>query len=141
MTASAVAVIDTEYLTVSGPDEARRAVRENLRAGADVIKIVAHDGNRFLGLDEIKAIVDEAHAGDVKVAAHAWDDRAIGLAVEAGVDSIEHGDEISDENLGRMARKGVFLVATDRPRQAWMELYGKSLYATPEETADFGRMA
>jgi len=140
-TAAAAAVIDTEFITISGPDEARRAVRENLQAGADVIKIVAHERNRLLSPVEVAAIVEEAHRSKVKVAAHAWEDAAIGIAVDAGVDSIEHGDEISDGNLRKMKDKGIFLVATDRPQQAWMELFGKSLFATPEETADFAKMA
>ena len=141
MTAAAAAVIDTEFITISGVDEARRAVREDLHAGADVIKIVAHEGNRLLGPDEVRAIVEEAHRAHVKVAAHAWDDTAIGIVVDAGVDSVEHGDEISDANLRKMRDKGIFLVATDRTPQAWMDLFGKSLYATPEETAEFAQRA
>ena len=64
-------------------------------------------------LDEVKAIVDEAHANHVKVAAHAIGDRPTRDAVEAGVDSIEHGYVVPDDVLKTMASKHIYLVPTD----------------------------
>ena len=64
-------------------------------------------------LDELKAIVDEAHANHVKVAAHAIGDRPTRDAVEAGVDSIEHGYVVPDDVLKTMASKHIYLVPTD----------------------------
>jgi imidazolonepropionase-like amidohydrolase len=64
-------------------------------------------------MEEMRAIVDEARLLQVKVAAHATDDKAVRRAVEAGVDSIEHGYEIKDETLALMKARGVALVPTD----------------------------
>ena len=102
-------------------DSCRQATREQLKYGADVIKICASGGVlsesdpvdvRQLTPDEMKAIVDEAHAWRRKVAAHAHGDLAARLAVEAGVDSIEHGSFLTTDTLALMKRKGVYLVPT-----------------------------
>lgn len=105
-------IIDLEFLTVSGEEEGRRAVREALFHGADVIKIVMDVGPRTLAAGEARAIVAEAHRSGIRVAAHATTAAAIAAAVEAGVDSVEHGDEATDEVLAAMARKGIALVVT-----------------------------
>jgi imidazolonepropionase-like amidohydrolase len=105
----------------NGADSCRRAVREQLKYGADVIKICASGGVLSesdlvdvpqLTPAELEAIVDEAHAWRRKVAAHAHGDRAARLAVEAGVDSIEHGSFLTPETLQLMQRKGTYLVPT-----------------------------
>src|SRR5438552_16846180 len=62
--------------------------------------------------DELSAVVSEAHARGSKVAAHATSDTGARIAVEAGVDSIEHGDSIRPELAREMARKGIFLSPT-----------------------------
>jgi imidazolonepropionase-like amidohydrolase len=114
-------IIAQEYLAVSGPDEARRAVRENLALGADLIKIVIDAGAapgwkvRYLGSDETKAIVEDAHRLGLRVAAHAESRAAIQTAIDAGVDSIEHAFDPTDAQLRAMKEKGIFLVATDIP--------------------------
>ena len=64
-------ILDLEYLPVSGSEEARRAVREALVAGADAIKVVMDVENRILAADEARAIVDEARRANVNVSAHA----------------------------------------------------------------------
>ena len=102
-------LIDQEYVVVNGADDARRAVREAVYAGADVIKVIAD----FLSADEMTAIVNEAHRLTRKVAAHAFGEATVSTAVEAGVDSIEHGfgaTAVSDALLRRMAERGTFLV-------------------------------
>jgi imidazolonepropionase-like amidohydrolase len=106
-------IIDQEFLQVGSPDEARRAVREDLLYGADLIKVVADADNRFITPEEMKAIVEEAHRAKVKVAVHATTVTGIQAAVDAGVDSIEHGNDITDEQLKTMREKGIFLDITE----------------------------
>lgn len=114
-------IADEEYRIIRGVDDARSAVRENLTYGATVIKIYSNNtpNPTMLSLDEMKAIVDEAHLYKVKVAAHATSDIAVRRAVEAGVDSIEHGYQVSDETLKLMKEKGVVLVPTDTDVQSF----------------------
>lgn len=106
---------------VSGADEAREAVRLDVKYGADVIKMCASGGVLSLGDDvaapqltdaELSAVIDEAHRLGRKTAAHAHGDLAARAAVRAGVDSIEHGSFLSDETLALMKSKGTFLVPT-----------------------------
>ncbi|PYQ68188.1 MAG: amidohydrolase [Acidobacteria bacterium] len=106
---------------VHGAAEAREAVRLNVKYGADVIKTCASGGVLSLGDDvaapqltdeELAAIVDEAHRLGRKTAAHAHGDRAARAAVDAGIDSIEHGTFLTDETLVRMKAKGTYLVPT-----------------------------
>ena len=108
---------------IDGPDEARKAVREQVQRGADWIKFYS-DRRYFVGPDkrlrswvnftdeEMQAIVGEAHRLGRKVAAHAvaWD--GIDAALKAGVDSIEHGDGLTDDLLDRMAAKNVYWCPT-----------------------------
>ncbi len=106
-------IVDQEFLQVSSADEARRAVREDLLYGADLIKVVADADNRFITPEEMKAIVEDAHRAKVKVAAHATTVTGIQTAIDAGVDSIEHGNDITDEQLKAMHEKGIFLDITE----------------------------
>ena len=101
-----------------GPWEVRRKVRENKKYGVDLIKYCATGGvmskgtnvnNRQYTLDEMKAIVDEAHTLGMKVAAHAHGLQGIRMAIEAGVDSIEHSSLIDQETVNYAISKGVFL--------------------------------
>jgi imidazolonepropionase-like amidohydrolase len=108
---------------VDGPDEIRKAVREEAKYGADWIKFYA-DRRYFIGDDgrlhswvnftdvEMKAIVDEAHRLGKKVAAHAvgWD--GIDGALRAGVNSIEHGQGLTDDLIARMVKQGVYWCPT-----------------------------
>lgn len=104
-----------------GADELRKAVREQLRAGADVIKLVATGGVMTPGvdpraaqltLDELRAGVEEAHRARRRVAAHAMADEGIAWCLEAGVDTIEHGVFLTEALAARMARQGTALVPT-----------------------------
>lgn len=114
LTPEAQKLIEQEYVAVSGADEARRAVRQAIYDGADCIKVIVNAGARMLSLEEMRAIVDEAHRAKRKVAAHATDgDAAALIAAEAGVDSIEHAYTISEKVLTLMAEKKIFLVPTD----------------------------
>jgi imidazolonepropionase-like amidohydrolase len=114
-------IAEEEYRIVRGVDDARNAVRENVTYGANVIKIYSNNtpNPTMLSLEEMRAIVEEAHLYRVKVAAHATSDVAVRRAVEAGVDSIEHGYQVSDETLKLMKEKGVALVPTDTDLQSF----------------------
>jgi len=110
-------LIDQDFLTASSPDEGRRAVLEDLRVGANVIKVVADDWPRVMGDATLKAIVEEAHRVSIRVAAHATTALGIGAAIAAGVDSIEHGDEATEAQLRAMHDKRIVLVPTVWPRE------------------------
>jgi imidazolonepropionase-like amidohydrolase len=108
---------------VDGPDNARQAVREQISHGADWIKVYSDRSYRVREdgvLDdiptftqaELRAIVDEAHRERHKVASHAMALNGVHNSVEAGVDTIEHGNYIADEDLKTMASRGVFYVPT-----------------------------
>jgi imidazolonepropionase-like amidohydrolase len=124
-------IIEQEYAVVSNPDEARRAVRQAFYDGADVIKVIVNTGPRVVSLDEMKAIVEEAHRVGRTVAAHAIGDTATRIAAEAGVTSIEHAYTIPDEVLRMMAQKRIYLVATDYPAEFYVDAFASSL--TPEQ--------
>jgi imidazolonepropionase-like amidohydrolase len=105
----------------NGPEECRAAVRYQMKWGADVIKICASGGVLSesdpvdvpqLTPAELSAITSETHAWKRKVAAHSHGDLAARLAVEAGVDSIEHGSFLTEATLQLMKQKGVYLVPT-----------------------------
>jgi imidazolonepropionase-like amidohydrolase len=104
-----------------GPDDLRKAVREQLRAGADVIKLVATGGVMTPGVDpraaqltlaELSAGVDEAHRARRRAAAHAMADEGIAWCLDAGIDTIEHGVFLTEALAARMATQGTALVAT-----------------------------
>jgi imidazolonepropionase-like amidohydrolase len=104
-----------------GVDGVTKKVRENIKYGADVIKFMATGGvlsegdNPALAQyspEEMKAIVDTAHGLGRKVAAHAHGAGGIKYAVLAGVDSIEHGSYINDEDIALMKERGTYLVPT-----------------------------
>ena len=104
-----------------GIEAVQHKTREIIKYGADVIKIMASGGVLSKGdnpqasqytLDEMKAIVAEAHRSGRKVAAHAHGAQAIMWASEAGVDSIEHGSYIDDAAIAEMKKNGTYLVPT-----------------------------
>jgi imidazolonepropionase-like amidohydrolase len=106
---------------IDSPEEARKAVREHKKEGVDLIKImpsggvlsVNDDPNRqLMADDEIKAVVDTAHALGLKVAAHAHGKQAIETAVRLGVDSIEHGSFADAQSYQLMKQHGTYLVPT-----------------------------
>lgn len=112
----AQALIEQEYVIISGADDARRAVRQAVYDGADLIKVIVNTGSlRVLSLDEIKVIVEETRRVGKRVAAHATTDQATRMAAEAGVNSVEHGYRVPDDALKMMAEKGIYLVPTDYP--------------------------
>jgi len=103
-----------------GEDEIRKRVRNNVKWGADWIKVCAtagvlseeeSAGAPQYSLEELKVVVDEAHRWGRNVAAHAHGTVGINLAIQAGVTSIEHGSLINDEGIRMMKEKGIWLVA------------------------------
>ena len=105
----------------NGPDEIRKAVRFEVKNGADVIKAAVSGGVLSLGDEvdtpqltpaEMTALVDESHRLRKKVAVHCHGDQAAREAIEAGVDSIEHGSFMKPETLTMMKKKGTFLTPT-----------------------------
>ncbi|MBM3572728.1 MAG: amidohydrolase family protein, partial [Alphaproteobacteria bacterium] len=107
--------------TADGVDQVRRAVREELRRGADQIKIMASGGISSpsdpidyvqYSMDELLAAVDEARRAHRYVMAHAYTAEAIGRAVEAGIRTIEHGNMIDEIAAAAMAARGAYLVPT-----------------------------
>jgi len=108
---------------VDGAEEARKAVREQISYGADWIKVYSDRSYRVredgvlddiptFTLDELRAIVDEAHREKHRVASHAMALNGVHNSVAAGVDTIEHGNYISDEDLKTMAARGIWYVPT-----------------------------
>jgi len=120
-----------EYIDADGPEEVRRAVRTNIYYGAGVIKLVADNNPYHYSIDEFRAAVDEAHRAGIPVAVHVYSGDALDNAIEAGVDSIEHGFDLTDAQLGRMKAKGMFLVGTDFPRKH-LDIVGTSGGILPE---------
>jgi len=122
-TAPGGAIFKTMYREADGADDMRRAVREQLRRGADFIKLMATGARSVVAEDpepaqmtaaECRAIIDEAHRLGVRVAAHAEGLAGTRMAVEEGVDTIEHGLSLHREPslLEAMAQRGIVLVPT-----------------------------
>ncbi|MSQ37245.1 MAG: amidohydrolase family protein [Chloroflexi bacterium] len=110
-----------------GPDDCRRAVREQIRGGADLVKITTNgplDIPEFTQA-ELDAIVDEAHNAGRKVACHASILPSVRKALLAGVDTIEHGCELDAESVQIMRDRGVTLVPTMLVFRRLMEQYEK----------------
>lgn len=103
------AILQKEFLLIDGVDGARQAVRRNEFQNVDVIKVTADES---LTVAELAAVVDEAHREHLKVAVHAADAASIQTAIDAGADSIEHGNEVTDQQLKRMHDKGIFIDLT-----------------------------
>ena len=102
-----------------GIEECRRAVREQIKRRADVIKIMATGGfasrsgtSQHFTEEEMRAAIEAAHLRGIKVTTHAYDPLGILAALRAGVDSVEHGIFINNEGLALMKQRGVWLVPT-----------------------------
>lgn len=124
-----------------GVDACRRKVREVIRAGADWIKIATTGGVgtpiggpllRQFSLDEVRAIVDTAHAAGKPVMSHAYGGEGVQICLDAGVDSIEHGAAIDDALIEQMARQGTWLVPTFTVLRKVLEIDAQRPGALPE---------
>jgi imidazolonepropionase-like amidohydrolase len=108
-------------LEVDGPDEVRKGARTQLKAGADVVKVMAtggvltpgvEPGSPQLSYEEIRAAVEEAHRAGRRAASHAQGTQGIKDSIRAGVDTVEHGIFLDDEAITMMLDSGVFLIPT-----------------------------
>ena len=104
-----------------GPDVFRARVRENLSAGADLIKVcvtgwpavaMTHPDSAELSLDVLSAIVDEAHRASRRVVAHALSREGVRRALDAGVDGLVHAAYLDDSLAARMRQRGIWLIPT-----------------------------
>lgn len=127
-----------------GPDEVRKAAREQIKAGADTVKLMATGGSATPGqdimasqftVDEMKAAVDAAHAMGRTVAAHCHGTGGIKNCMLAGVDSIEHGTYLDEETADMMVKNGASLVLTLGVGNPDLESYP----LTPVQKADAER--
>jgi imidazolonepropionase-like amidohydrolase len=134
--------VPTGVQYVDGVDGARKAVREQVMYGADWIKYysdrryhfesdgVLHSMVNFTD-EEARAIVDEAHRLGKKVAAHAIGSDGIAAALRAGVDTIEHGDGLTDALMDEMAKRGIY----------WVPTITVGMYVAPGRGGNWQRMA
>jgi imidazolonepropionase-like amidohydrolase len=104
-----------EYIDADGPLAVRKAVRQNIFYGADLIKLCADNSPYHYSEEELLAAVDEAHKAGRAVAVHVYGGEAATLVIQAGVDSVEHGWFLTDDQLRMMKDKGIFLAGTDFP--------------------------
>jgi imidazolonepropionase-like amidohydrolase len=125
---------------IDGADEARKAVRQRYKDGADLIKITATGGVLSLAAsgqnpqftdEELKAIVDTAHDYNMIVAVHAHGTEGMKRAVLAGVDSIEHGTFMTDEVMSLMKQRGTYWVPTNMAGE-WVAMKSKEPGYFPE---------
>jgi len=125
---------------INGPDQARYAVRLDHKYGADMIKVCASGGvlsptddvdTPQLTQEELNAIVDEAHALHRKTAAHAHGAEAAKRAIRAGIDSIEHGSFMDEEDLDMMKQRGTYLVPTLMAAEGLQEKFDRNVYMPP----------
>ena len=107
--ALADAILQQEFLLIDGTDRARQAVRQNIFQNVDVIKVTADEN---LTVPELTAVTEEAHRLHLKVAVHAPDKVSIQTAIDARADSIEHSNEVTEEQLKQMRDKGIFVDLT-----------------------------
>jgi imidazolonepropionase-like amidohydrolase len=139
--------VPTGAQLIDGPVEARKAAREQLAHGADWIKVymthrswVDEQGalvsQPTLTVEELKAIVDEAHGWRRKVACHAYNGIGLQRALDGGCDSIEHGLELTDAQVAQMVRQGTWLVPT-----LAVYYYGHDPENTPSGQRDRKRVA
>jgi imidazolonepropionase-like amidohydrolase len=130
--------------TMDGVEGARKAVREQLSYGTDWVKIYADRGGRIhdnildtiptFTMDELHAIVDETHRQRHRVAAHATGLMGVHNAVEAGADTIEHGNYIAPEDMKTMVAKGIWFVPTPYVAEYDAELRAERTGTKPQES-------
>jgi imidazolonepropionase-like amidohydrolase len=126
---------------VTGADEARRVVRRQLRAGVDFIKLFttagAPSGRPEMTYEEIQAATEEAHKAGKHVAAHAMGTQGVINSLRAGVNTIEHGNGLTEELAAQMAKQGTCLVPT--LSITYSMAYRGERWKTPQSVVEFAR--
>jgi imidazolonepropionase-like amidohydrolase len=124
------------------PEAMRKLVAERIKAGADWIKVFGSrggfenvDGTQTVSFDEMKAIVDTAHALGKKVAIHSYGPSGVRDAVRAGADSIEHGADLDDETIAEMVKRGTVWVPTVDHNRYYIDAKDEYGFAPGSETA------
>jgi imidazolonepropionase-like amidohydrolase len=115
-----------------GVEEFRKAARDEIKRGAEIIKMFVTGGHGTTGpkerlevtRDELQAVVDTAHSRGAKVRGHIVSKEAILMALDAGVDVIDHGDDLDQECIDRMAAQGTFLAPSCHFPKAFLEVMG-----------------
>ena len=122
--------------TADGVPEVLRAVRQQVAAGADVIKMYASTGTdddtsgfETYNYDEIKAAVDAAHQFGKKIAVHSYGPDGARDAVRAGADSVEHATDMEDATIAEMVKRGTFYVPTIDHNRYYIDNWQKIGYA------------
>ena len=137
-----------DEVTIDSPEKARRVVREFRRRGVDLIKIMPSGGVLSIGDDpslqlmaddEIKAVVETAHALNMKVAAHIHGTQAINHAIVLGVDSVEHGTFANEESYKLFKQHGTYLVPTLLIAQRVLDVANTHPERLPPTAADKAR--
>jgi imidazolonepropionase-like amidohydrolase len=105
----AEAIIQQEFLPIDSLDRARQAVQQNVFYNVDLIKVSVDED---ISVAELTAVVEKTHRQHLKVAVHAIDAASIQTAIDAGADSIEHGNQVTDGQLKQMRDTGIFLDLT-----------------------------
>jgi imidazolonepropionase-like amidohydrolase len=121
--ALADSIMQQEFLRVESPDQARQAVRKNAFYQVDLIKVAIEDD---ITQAEMTAIVDEAHRQHLRVAVHVFTPPNIQIVIDAGADSIEHGNGVTDEQLEMMRDKGIFFDLTP----TWADGFWSKIHET-----------
>jgi imidazolonepropionase-like amidohydrolase len=133
--------VGEELGVADGPDAVRRAVRINVKYGADIIKTCASGGvlsltdkvdSPQMTQAELDALCDESHALGRKAAAHCHGAEAAKRAIRAGIDSIEHGTFLDDEALRMMKSRGTYLVPTLMAHKGLKERLDKAAFMPPQ---------
>jgi imidazolonepropionase-like amidohydrolase len=131
-----------------GPDEFRKAVRDEIKRGAEIIKLFVTGGHGVtaprhqieMTADELRAAVDAAHARGKLVRGHLANKPAILMAIEAGIDVVDHGDELDTECIDALVAHDVFLVPSIMLPRALIEKFGASMGFTASMRDDLEHM-
>ena len=116
-------IVNNEYFLADTQDELKKAIRENIFYGVDVIKIVIDSKRYKYSTEDIKFIVNEAKLAGLRVMAHCQTLDGVYSVVSGGVASVEHGWTIPDSIITLMKKKEIFLVSTDFPTKV-LQAYG-----------------
>jgi imidazolonepropionase-like amidohydrolase len=124
------------------PEAMRKLVDDRIKAGADWIKVFGSrggfesvDGTQTVTFEEMKAIVDAAHAQGKKVAIHSYGASGVRDAVRAGADSVEHGADVDDETFAEMVKRGTVWVPTIDHNRYYIDAKDEYGFAPGSETA------